>query len=270
MPGRTQLARRGGRIAAVFSLTVLAGLITGAAATAAPPANDNLANAVVLSGATGSTSGTDLEATFETSEQSALEDFGTTGDVWFTWTAPSSGFVAFQTTNPGDNPNLDTVLAAHTGSDITALTTVVQNDDYPGCCMSRIIFNATQGTTYAIGVGAFPSDPASALQGPFGLDWGASSLYDVDNPSLNLGSVTRGKRMFTATFSAQDDTAGIVGSTWLTFECRIDAGSFEPCTSPWTPSVPGGLHDFTIRVTDGAGNTDSASGTVRVKGSPHP
>jgi hypothetical protein len=109
--------------------------------------------------------------------------------------------VAFRTTNPGDNPNLDTVLAAHTGSDITALTTVVSNDDYPGCCMSRIVFNATQGTTYAIGVGAFPSDPASDTQGPFELDWGASDLYDQDAPELSVGSVTRLKRAFSVTFS---------------------------------------------------------------------
>jgi hypothetical protein len=273
MPGRSQLARNGARLAAIVSLIVVAGLVTAAAATAAPPANDDLADAVVLSGASGSSSGTDVEATFETDEQSGLTEteFGTqtSGDVWFSWTAPSTGFVAFRTTNPGDNVNLDTVLAAHTGNDITALTTVVVDDDDGEGFMSRIVFNATAGTTYAIGVGAFLTDPVSFTQGPFGLDWGASSLYDQDVPELTVESVTRLKRAFDVTFSSQDDTADIVGSSWLTVECQIDAGSFETCSSPWHPSVPGGQHTFTIRVTDGAGNIATASGTVKVKGSPH-
>jgi hypothetical protein len=253
-----------------FASTAVAVLVLGASAQAVPPANDNLASAVSLgNAATGSTTGTDLDATFETNESSALTSFGTTGDVWFTWTAPSSGFVAFRTTDPGTNPNLDTVLAAHTGTDITALSTVAVNDDYPSCCMSRIIFNAASGTLYDIGVGAFPADPASTTQGPFGLEWGGSNLYDQDTPFVTAQPPTRLKHAFSLSFSVSDGTASIVGSSWITTECKVDSGSFGSCTSPWLRSgLTGGLHTWTIRATDGAGNIGLRTGTVRVKGSP--
>jgi hypothetical protein len=269
MPGPSHFARRTARFTVVFSLAVVACLVSGVVAQGAPP-NDDLANAVVLSGASGSSTGTDVDATFELNESSALTAFGTGGDVWYTWTAPSSGFVAFRTTDPGTNPNLDTVLAAHTGSDITALTTVELNDDYPVCCMSRIIFEATLGEVYAIGVGPFSLDPVT--QGEFGLEWdmGASDFFDEDVPQVSVQSVTRLKHAFSLSFIVGDETGDIVGGDWVTTECQLDGGSFTPCTSPWSVSgLPGGKHQFTIRATDEAGNVGTLSGTVRVKGSPH-
>jgi hypothetical protein len=276
MPERSHPARRGARLAAALILTAVAVLALGASAQA-QPANDNFAAAEVLSGASGSTTGTDVDATFEVNEVSALAGF-TSGDVWYKWTAPSSGFIAFRTSIPaGGNPLADTVLAAHTGNDITALTTVVQDDDYPlsACppCMSRIIFNATAGTVYAIAIGAFPSDPPSVKQGPFGLAWGGAAVgyCDVDDPMVTVGKPARFKHVFSLSFVVSDVTAAIVGSSWITdIQCRLDGGPFEACTSPWSESgLNGGLHTWTIRVTDGAGNDTITNGTVRVKGSPH-
>jgi len=48
--------------------------------------------------------------------------------------------------------------------------------------------------------------------------------------------------------------ASQVGST---FECKVDAGPFASCSSPFTTSALGdGLHAFQVRATDPAGNTD--------------
>lgn len=270
MFGHSPVARRAARFAALFALAVLTSLVAGAAAQAATPANDDFAAAVPLgTAATGSISGTDVDATFETGESSALSSFGTSGNVWHSWTAPSDGFVAFRTTNPNPaNENWDTVLAAETGSDVTALTTVKQNDDYAGSLRSRIVFSATAGTTYHISIGAFQADPVSATQGEFGLEWGDPDLYDEDHPVIQLGTKTSLKHGFRLTFATSDNTGNIVGGDWVTTECKVDGGPFEPCTSPWAVSgLTGGKHTWTIRATDKAGNVGNLSGTARAKGS---
>ncbi|MGH3146831.1 MAG: right-handed parallel beta-helix repeat-containing protein, partial [Rubrobacter sp.] len=42
-----------------------------------------------------------------------------------------------------------------------------------------------------------------------------------------------------------------------TFECKLDTGAFEPCASPKEyKNLSVGEHDFHVRATDGAGNTD--------------
>jgi hypothetical protein len=41
------------------------------------------------------------------------------------------------------------------------------------------------------------------------------------------------------------------------FECRIDALAYEPCTSPLRVKLKRGRHKFSVRATDAAGNTDA-------------
>jgi PKD repeat protein len=46
-----------------------------------------------------------------------------------------------------------------------------------------------------------------------------------------------------------------------TFECRLDAGDWAPCTSPHAVSVPDGTHTFAVRAVDAAGNRDETPAT---------
>jgi hypothetical protein len=42
------------------------------------------------------------------------------------------------------------------------------------------------------------------------------------------------------------------------FQCRLDAGSYAPCTSPKTYTrLKGGVHRFMVRAIDAAGNVDA-------------
>ena len=114
----------------------------------AAPANDNFAAAQILSGAPGSVSGTNVSATKETGEPSHASNVGG-ASVWYRWTAPSSGQATFSTAGSGFN----TLLAAYTGSIVSALTPVASNDDASSTTTtSQVSFAATSGITYMIAV----------------------------------------------------------------------------------------------------------------------
>lgn len=190
------------------------------------------------------------------------------GDVWYTWTAPESGRVAFGTANLPFG--VDTVLAVVEGSALDGLTGLGTNDDYPSCCTSRVVFEATAGTTYHIAVPNYRKygpDPADIRIGPFDLVWNNTDLLDTLAPDLAIESATAGRRTATLTWFADDETA-VPG--WLTVTCQIDDGTAFDCESGAPISLPGGRNTITVSATDGAGNVTTDSTQVRVQGSPKP
>ncbi len=61
------------------------------------------------------------------------------------------------------------------------------------------------------------------------------------------------------------------GSGGVTYALSMDTGAFAPATSPTTvQQTRAGLHQFTIRATDRAGNSRDAVGEFTVEGSPAP
>lgn len=91
---------------------------------AAPPANDNFANATVITGLSGSDTGSNLEATVEVDEPEPSFSSNTGTSVWWTWTAPQSGVFLFDTLGSGPDKNaedFDHVLTIYTGTDFTDL-----------------------------------------------------------------------------------------------------------------------------------------------------
>ncbi len=135
--------------------------------TPAAPANDAFAAAQVLTGGDGAVDGTLLYATAEPGEPAHAGN-DAVHSVWYRWTAPTSGTYSFYTC--GSDPGLDTVMAAYTGTALTALTPAADNDD--GCgnhlpfLTSRIELAATAGTTYRIAVDGF-----DGAAGAFTLTW---------------------------------------------------------------------------------------------------
>ncbi|MCB9372167.1 MAG: S-layer homology domain-containing protein [Microthrixaceae bacterium] len=137
------------------------------AASAAPaPANDRLGAAASLTGYSGSLGTTNAGAGLEAGEPSPTGKPGGRS-LWFRWTAPVSGPVAFDTCGS----DVDTLLAVSTGTtgSMTGLAPVgASDDDSLLGRQSRVTFTAQAGTTYLVQV-----DGKGGEQGPLALRWGA-------------------------------------------------------------------------------------------------
>lgn len=128
-----------------------------------PPANDNFADATVLSGASGSVTFSNVDAT---------SDFGSRASghtVWFAWTPTVSGGVIFSTHDTPE-PLWDSTLTAYngqnsrTGDPLGYVYLIARDDDHdpqPGESYgtSKIRFYADAGITYYICVDAWDYPP---------------------------------------------------------------------------------------------------------------
>ncbi len=113
------------------------------------PPNDNFASAQVISGVSGTVTGNNAAASRETGEPTHL--YAPRVSVWYRWTAPSTGQVVFDTVGS----NFDTLLAAYSGTALSALTLQAANDDGPVGTPSEVTFAATAGTVYQVTVDGY-------------------------------------------------------------------------------------------------------------------
>lgn len=139
------------------------------------PTNDDFANAEVISGSSGTTSGDTTAATVEEGEfgYPSFDPDPSLASVWYVWQAPSSGYFRFETINGvGDNGNS---IFIFTGTEVDALTPVVQNfngkfPDSPD--QGTIIeFEALEGEVYYVRVDSF----SATFGAPFDLEWQTAS-----------------------------------------------------------------------------------------------
>jgi hypothetical protein len=120
------------------------------------PSNDNLANAELISGASGNVTGSILGATVE----GRIEDDPDTGIfrplVWYRWVAPTTGTVEFflPPPGPGLDPGSVAIFRGSTYGNLRQLT------DFA----SRVVLPVSIGSAYFIGVGGDPAQPDFQLR----------------------------------------------------------------------------------------------------------
>ena len=183
------------------ALVVAAGLV--ACAADAQPANDNFANATVISGRSGSTTGDNTSATLELCETNAVvcDDDGPqyiTNSVWLVWTAPANGTVEFDTIGS----SFDTVLAVWTTpTDICdpGMTNLIA-DDSTGANQFRdtedtsyLQLQVVSNTTYYVEVASWDDGTFTGAggYGPCVLNWNYTSI-----PSVITGPLTFTKAVY--------------------------------------------------------------------------
>lgn len=113
-----------------------------------PASADHFADALDITGASGTIDGSNVGATKEPGEPNHADNPGG-ASVWYEWIAPFSGEVFFHTANSG----VDTVLAIYQGSNVAALTEVASNgtaDFY-----NLTTFTAVKDQTYHIAIDSY-------------------------------------------------------------------------------------------------------------------
>lgn len=147
---------------AATGVLVLAGLAASSSpAAAAPPGNDDFANAVDI-GYTAA-SGSNVEATYETGEPQpscTVTEFNGSAEssIWYRFTAPATEDVSMDTLQ---SESSDTEIAVYTGSAVDGLTEVACNDDVdPGNnnFRSQLTMGASQGAVYYVQVSTWTGD----------------------------------------------------------------------------------------------------------------
>ena len=112
------------------------------------PENDNFSNATPVTEKTpfllGHTGGASGEVNEPNHADGSLPPINS---VWYSWQANSSGNVTISTLGS----DFDTTLAIYTGTDLTSLTRIADNDDFWGN-QSQVTFNALAGTLYRVAV----------------------------------------------------------------------------------------------------------------------
>ncbi|QTA83685.1 Uncharacterized protein dnl_60990 [Desulfonema limicola] len=124
--------------------------------------NDNFTQALTISGISGGTAGSNLNAGKETGEPDHAYNSGGSS-LWWKWTAPESGYMLFNTYGS----NFDTLLAVYTGTTLAELNELGSSDDDGSPDNnSGVVVQVQAGITYYIAVDGYDGSTGNIV-----LNW---------------------------------------------------------------------------------------------------
>jgi hypothetical protein len=234
------------------------------------PANDRFADAQPLTGIdVARTADTNVGATKEGSAEPDHAGNGGGASVWYRWTPTRNGPVVIDTigsAHAGGTP-LDTVLAAYHGPGLAHLTVDAANDDRAaGSPASRITFAAVAGRTYVIAVDGHRGATGFADTGTVALHLAQTPAPDttppanptaLTSPSHTAGAWSGDATVDVAWSGATDDSggSGVAGYAFAWDTAPSTASQdLRAVTTTTSPPLADGLHTFSLRTADNAGN----------------
>lgn len=224
------------------------------------PANDNLAGAILITGSSGTTTGTNVDATAETGEPDSP-----TNSVWWKWVAPTSGFTAFYTRGS----SFDTVINIYSGGpSMGSLVLESGNDDYTftppdGAGRTSATFPlVTSGTTYYIQVYGYDSSETGSIT----LGWNPSVVPPLTAGAWPLHVVDPAGLIYRVGPGGNPD-GGILrlveadGTRWVQGSGGTTSGVSNGHTASFTidDDISAGVYDPTDWSDDGADSLAAAS-----------
>lgn len=244
----------------VMSASASCGATFTSSTSVTRPANDALSAAVIMSGTSGAASGSNVNATKETGEGNHAGNAGGKS-VWWSWTPTGGGSATITTLGS----TFDTLLAVYTGSSVSALTTIVSNDDAVGTT-SSVTFTATAGQSYFIAV-----DGYAGASGSIALTWSqtissagpANNAFSSAIALTGASGTTSGTNRLASKETGEPRHAGNAGgaSVWWkitptaasTISVNTAGSSFDTTLGIYTGSAVSGL--TTVTSNDDSGGT---------------
>lgn len=138
------------------------------------PTNDDFADAEVITGLSGTVSGSNVDATAETGEPMEQNSPNETLSVWWSWTCPTSADVQIEVDTDGSD--FDTTLGIYQGGSVDALALIAANDDSGAGVTSRLLFTASPGETYLLRVAGYDETEFGSIT----LTWSAHEFVIPD------------------------------------------------------------------------------------------
>ena len=214
------------------------------------PPNDNFTNRIPITGASAVVMGTNDGATTETNEP----PFGG-NSVWWSWTAPSNGYVTISAdlVVPFFG-HVTPPLAVYRGASLLNLTTVARDDgasDFYGA-PAQVSFMAAKGVEYSIAV--------------YGLDWWYSSvggqitlsLVPTEPPQISItspanGAILSGPTNVLVSADAIDNDGSISRVDFFDNIMKVGSVTHPPYTLILSNLQSGTVHMLVAKATDNMG-----------------
>ncbi|MCW2926555.1 MAG: hypothetical protein JWM86_523, partial [Thermoleophilia bacterium] len=230
-PPSTRVAR-----ALVLAAAILLGVLFAPMnAVAAPPANDNFANAQVMSGTSVVAVGTNGQATTEPGEIQLYTDYDPAQSVWYSWTATYTGNATVAAASSDVTATVQYEVG--TGSPVTPVTWSSITSSYNG---GPRTFAVTSGTTYYIGIDRYGT---STVAMPFKLHIN-HPLNDDFADSVNLTSP-----------AVHRDASNVYSSSEIGEPAHAGITNESSIWYHFTPTVSGTYWVDTLEATPGTLNT---------------
>lgn len=193
-------------------------LLALAPAALAAPANDDFADAIVLTGDSETISGNNFGAGKEAGEPNHAGDPGG-ASLWYSWTAPRSGLVFVDACDS----TFETTLAVYAGDAVGALAPIASDHGGPYCSGGSLVsFDADAGATYRIAIDGFAGG-GEVAEGFFSLRLALTALQPQNDLFANSSPLERNS----------------VGYYHATFNTTTEGASHE-AGEPWHAGNPGG------------------------------
>jgi len=183
------------------------------------PENDNFESATAISGYTGTVSGSNIGASFESELSEPPLNGGMGKTVWYVWTAPATAIVEFDLCA---GSAFDSLIGAYIGTAVYDLTFIAGNDDgCPGSSSSLVEFQALGGTTYHIQIDSY----VESTDGTFNLHWAmAQPAFSLSVADMSMPEGDDETTYFDFTITLSEAVSQDVSVNWAT----SDGTALEP------------------------------------------